>query len=105
MNVDSMNFGGALRAMKDGYCVARRGWNGRDMWVAWWKPGTYEVESGLFENCPALQQLANKAKSRSLDVGGCVVMRTADGSIVFGWLASQTDMFAEDWELRPAPGL
>jgi hypothetical protein len=24
-------------------------------------------------------------------------MKAADGSIVIGWLASQTDMLAEDW--------
>ena len=26
-------------------------------------------------------------------------MKAADGSYVVGWLASQTDMLAEDWEI------
>lgn len=26
-------------------------------------------------------------------------MKAADGSLVIGWLASQTDMLAEDWEV------
>jgi len=26
-------------------------------------------------------------------------MRTADGSLLCGWLASQTDMLADDWEI------
>ena len=28
-----------------------------------------------------------------------VTMKTANGAIVMGWLASQTDMLAEDWEV------
>lgn len=26
-----------------------------------------------------------------------ITMKTADGSILMGWLASQTDMLSEDW--------
>jgi hypothetical protein len=26
-----------------------------------------------------------------------ITMKTADGSIVMGWLASQPDMLADDW--------
>ena len=29
---------------------------------------------------------------------GTVCMKTADNKILTGWLASQTDMLAEDWE-------
>ena len=28
-----------------------------------------------------------------------ICMKAADGSIVNGWLASQTDMLSEDWEI------
>lgn len=28
-----------------------------------------------------------------------LAMKAADGSLVIGWLASQTDMLAEDWEV------
>lgn len=31
-------------------------------------------------------------------------MKAADGTYVVGWLASQTDMLAEDWEIvKPVP--
>ena len=31
-------------------------------------------------------------------------MKAADGTYVVGWLASQTDMLAEDWEIvKPIP--
>lgn len=29
----------------------------------------------------------------------CITMKTADNAILMGWLASQTDMLAEDWAI------
>lgn len=29
----------------------------------------------------------------------CIIMKTATGEILMGWLASQTDMLAEDWAI------
>lgn len=92
-----MDFGQALTALKQGKRVSRSGWNGKGMWLAYWAPGTYKASSELFENCATLAAHAVTSTSKSLDVGGSIVMKTADGSIIFGWLASQTDMLAEDW--------
>jgi len=38
-----------------------------------------------------------------LHVGGYFVMWTAQGVWQPGWLASQADMLAEDWNTLPAP--
>ena len=35
----------------------------------------------------------------SIDICPHIDMKAADGSIVVGWLASQTDMLSEDWEV------
>jgi hypothetical protein len=33
----------------------------------------------------------------TITIGAHIDMRAADGSLVIGWFASQTDMLAEDW--------
>lgn len=93
------DFSWALHQLKDGKRVRRAGWNGKDMWLALWHPGTYDASSVLFDNCPAARNYAWDARSKTADVVGSIVLKAADGSLVFGWLASQTDMLAEDWEL------
>lgn len=97
VNVGRLSFSTALAMLKRGHRIAREGWNGKGMWLALWSPGTYKGTSELFENAPALREHAVGTASKSLDVAGCIVMHAADGSIVFGWLASQTDMLADDW--------
>jgi len=93
----SMSFGHAIEAMKLGHKVARAGWNGKGMWVAY-TPGSQ------FASIHAKEGHAAKHRANEMDEGGTVIhllphidMRSADGSMVVGWLASQTDMLADDW--------
>ena len=88
-----MNFGDAIKALKEGKRVARRGWNGKDMFL-------YLVRG----RDVAREFTRNEASQHPIfdytDVAhfkSHIDMRTADGSICIGWLASQTDMLAEDW--------
>lgn len=89
-----MSFGSAIDYAKNGRKVSRSGWNGRDMWVAY-SPGAEALPAYAFWSP------ANKAYAES--VGGsvkvlpCLTMKTATGEILMGWLASQTDMLANDW--------
>ena len=85
-----MNFGDALNALKLGMKVARKGWNGKGMFL-------FLV--------PGSQFAVNRAPLLGIYPEGTVIdycphidMRTADGKIV-PWLASQTDVLADDWEL------
>jgi len=88
-----MKFGEAIEELKNGNKVARSGWNGKDMFL-------YIVFGETIE-----KQLLRGAASAALkevlvpNVKICshIDMKAADGSIVVGWLASQTDMLAEDW--------
>ena len=73
----NMNFGDAIRELKAGKRVTRPGWNGRGMWLALQVP-----EAGSKMTLPY------------------IYMRTVTGDPV-PWLASQTDVLAEDWEVSP----
>lgn len=94
-----MTFGEALEAVKAGKRAQRAGWNGKGMWIAHWRAGTYGAGSEVLENCPALVAYAQSTRSKTVDIAGALVLRAADGSIVIGWLASQTDMLADDWSV------
>lgn len=91
--VDGMTFGMAIEAMKRGKKVARKGWNGKGMYV-WVMPGS------TIKNCPNISDphLAEIDKAEGeIRFLGSIRMFTATKEVLTGWLASQTDMLAEDW--------
>ena len=90
-----MNFGQAISAMKDGERVAREGWNGKGMWIAITKGSTIPKE---LARSGAVLLLAEEGQDE-ITIGDHIDMKAADGSVVCGWLASQTDMLAEDWSV------
>jgi len=69
-----MNFGQALDKLDSGYKVQRKGWNGKGMWIALQRP--------------------DKHSKMTLPY---IYMSTAQGDLV-PWLASQTDILAQDWQ-------
>lgn len=86
-------FGEALEALKRGKKVARKGWNGKGMYL-WLKPAaTIKAE---WCKDPILKDIA-EANGGEVEALGTICMKTADGKILTGWLASQTDMLLEDW--------
>lgn len=80
-----MNFGHALELIKRGEKVARKGWNGKGMFL-------FIATGKEFES----ENFGDKLPEIINDV---ICMKTAQNTICIGWLASQTDMLAEDWEL------
>lgn len=92
------DFGMALEALKRGKAVARKGWNGKGMFIT--LQNGSEVEGNNMKNEPAKKYYGDcKAK-----ICPHIDMKAADGSYVVGWLASQTDMLAEDWDIiDPVP--
>lgn len=91
-----LTFGLALDALKAGKKVARAGWNGKGMWLA--LSGDIRgrvIPAGQFwsvHNADHARAMGGAAK-----VLPSITMKTADDAILMGWLASQTDMLAEDW--------
>ena len=96
-----MPFGQAIEALKAGKKVARRGWNGKNQFL-WLKPAT-TVESAWCKD-PELKKLVDDNGGTLLALG-TVCMYTHDGTgrraILTGWLASQSDILLEDWEIVP----
>lgn len=76
-----MDFGDALRFLKAGNKVARDGWNGKGLWLELQRPdaGSKMTLPYVYLNYPDDAQNTPGAR--------------------VPWLASQTDMLAEDWEI------
>lgn len=89
---DGMTFGQAIEAMKQGKKVARKGWNGKGMYL-WLLPAT-EVKK---EWCRDPRLIEAMGERETLPCLGSVRMFTATKEVLTGWLASQTDMLSEDW--------
>ena len=95
---DGMTFGMAIEAAKLGHKISRRGWNGHDMFVV------YMPEMHLPPyNC---QEPGKKVNDRTakfigpdapLDCQPYFAMYNAQRQWIPGWLASQSDMLADDW--------
>lgn len=88
-----MDFGQAIQALKEGKKVAREGWNGKNMFL-WLKPGA--MINAEWCQDPILKKLAED-NGGYIQALGTICMFTAQKQILSGWLASQTDMLAEDW--------
>lgn len=85
-STDSMTFGDALEAAKMGQRIARKGWNGKSMYVFL----AYEPDFVTDADISAYD-------GDDVEVGDMLVLKTAQDTFQPGWLASQSDMLAEDW--------
>lgn len=103
-----MNFGNAIEVLKAGGCVTRHGWNGKHMYL-FLKKGSYPSgaqPSHISGVSTTLFDLGDKGTGVRMPT---ICMKTADDTIVEGWLASQTDILSDDWaevrfaEEAPAP--
>lgn len=86
LSVRTFHFGEAIRLIKQGKKVARKNWNGKGMYI-------FEVGINTFLTNANLTDLENPVINES------IAMKTADGSVCIGWLASQADMLADDWQV------
>ncbi len=96
IEAEGLDFGAAIAALKDGKKVARAGWNGKGMWLIL-VPGT--PIANLKEDTPY---------RKALEVPQCEILPHIDmwtvnaqgrRAMLPGWLASQTDMLATDWQI------
>ena len=86
----TMSFSEALHYLKEGLKVAREGWNGKGMFLFLVPGSTFQV------NRPPL--LGIYPEGTTINYCPHIDMKTADDKIV-PWLASQTDVLAEDWAI------
>lgn len=86
----NLSFGDAIEYLKRGFKVARKGWNGKGMFL-------FLVQGSRFKvNRPPL--LGIYEEGTEINYHAHIDMKTADNQVV-PWLASQTDMLADDWEI------
>lgn len=88
-----MNFSEALVLVKTGKKIGRSGWNGKGMFVVFQKG--YPDGIAINKNTAEATGIAQGTICKFLPY---LMMRTAQGDFV-PWLASQTDILAEDWEM------
>ena len=93
MNKSNMTFGDAISALKSGLRVTRSGWNGRGMYL-WLLPASMVKAEWCRE--PHLRAVA-ESNGGEIECLGSIRMMTADKKVLTGWLASQSDVLAEDW--------
>lgn len=79
---DNMTFGLALEALKKGCKVARKGWNGKGIYIEMQRPDEHSKMT-----LPYIYIVTNGLVTENPDAPKGVVP----------WLASQTDMLSEDW--------
>lgn len=79
---NAMNFGQAIDALKNGYKVRRSGWNGTGIFIALQTP---DADSKMTQPYIYIDTMGLQTSNPSAPKGRVP------------WLASQTDMLAEDW--------
>lgn len=85
------SIGWALKALHSGNKVRRAGWNGKGMWLVFVPP---QADVQIKPDSPYGQ-----AGLTSVYIDAHIDMFTAKGTMQPGWLPSQADLHAMDWEL------
>lgn len=81
----TFSFGEAIKYLKRGMKVARKGWNGKKQYIQLASGISYKTADNQIVNCEH-DAIGNKA-----------VAFVGTSGVQMGWLASQADMLAEDW--------
>lgn len=81
----TFGFGNAIKYMKRGLKVKRKGWNGKNQHIELAKNISYVTSDGAIQNCDH-EAIGNQA-----------IAFVGTSGVQMGWLASQADMLAEDW--------
>ena len=84
--IATFSFGEAIKYLKRGLKVARKGWNGKDQYVEIGREFQYTVPAGAAGLCV-----------QHLDIGSQALVFVGTRGRQVGWLASQADMLADDW--------
>lgn len=89
-STDGLTFGLAIEAMKKGHKVCRSGWNGKGMYLF--------VVPGSHFKVNRQPLLGTFPEGTSIEYQPHIDMKTAQDTVV-PWLASQSDMLANDWQI------
>ena len=81
-----MDFGQAIKEVKNGKRIQRKGWNGKQQYVELASSISYVNAQGKIVN---VEHAA---------IGNNALAFVGTSGVQLGWLASQADMLAEDWK-------
>ena len=96
--VDGLSFGHAIEAAKLGLKIARSGWNGKSMFVVAMPPLQLPPHSSQEPGAKVNDRTAKFiGEDTPLNCVSYFAMYSAQKEWIPGWLASQTDMLADDW--------
>ncbi len=109
-NENCVTFGVAIKEMKNGKKVARRGWNGKGMWISLLSSldiGISNGEDRSIDFCMDDEHLGEETfhhwkhyeDDEGYKIKDCFCMFTAAKEIQTGWNASTADILAEDWNI------
>lgn len=112
LQTTQLSFGNALHLIKQGILLAREGWNGKNQFV-FMRPADELTPKFIYETVKSLPKslknfVHNKFKGETHYVGGDEIkvkftpylcLFNAQGDVVNGWVPSQGDLMAEDWEV------
>lgn len=93
----ALTFGLAIEALRKGMCVARKGWNGKGMFITKQVPGSIGLDI-----VPKMASLNARTKELLLEAGNPINYQSQmliikpDGT-ADSWVPSSSDVFAEDW--------
>lgn len=91
-----MKFGEAITLLNAGHPVTRQGWNGKGMFLV--KAGGYSVAAEEARpNGIITKEFLQGRGLTHLEILPHIDMWTAQNTYLAGWLASQSDMLADDW--------
>lgn len=75
-----MDFGDAIKLLKQGKRVQREGWNGKNQYI--------ELATNI-----------SYINAEHIAIGNKAIAFVGTSGVQIGWLASQADMLAEDWKV------
>lgn len=81
----TFSFGEAIKYLKRGMKVARKGWNGKNQYIE------------LASNISYVNALGDVVNCEHAAIGNKAIAFVGTSGVQMGWLASQADMLAEDW--------
>jgi hypothetical protein len=98
------SFGQALNSIQRGRLVTRQGWNGKGMFI-FQRPEDSLPTNMIVNQVKSLPESFKRwvsdnygdSEADKIKFTAYLCMKAADGTVVNGWLASQTDMLANDW--------
>ena len=82
-----MDFGEAIKLLKQGKKLQREGWNGKGQYIE------------LATNISYINTNKERVNAEHEAIGNKAIAFVGTSGVQLGWLASQSDMLAEDWRI------